>query len=65
MRRNSECRHTGIIQNIVEIDDMIIPVLSLEYEDRACTQLGREDKARFLQDWLARRSSSVGEVSDD
>jgi hypothetical protein len=48
----------------VEIDDMIIPVLLLEYEYEAYMQLGREDKARFLQNWLERRGGSVEEVSD-
>ena len=47
----------------VEIDDMTIPVLSLEYEYEAYMQLNREDKARFLQNWLERHDSHEG-VSD-
>lgn len=49
---------------LVEIDDMAIPVLSLEYESNAYMQLGREDKARFLRNWLKRRSGSIGEATD-
>ena len=47
----------------VKIDDLAIPVLSLEYEYEAYMQLGREDKARFLYNWLKRRDS-FEEVSD-
>lgn len=48
----------------VEIDDMIIPVLSLEYEYEAYGKLDRKDKVRLLRDWLERHGGSVEEVSD-
>lgn len=45
---------------LIEIDDMEIPVLSLDYEYEAYMQLGREGKARFLRNWLERQSGSAG-----
>ena len=38
----------------VEIDNMRIPVLSLEYEYQAYLKLGRTKKAEMLRQWLAR-----------
>ena len=36
----------------VEIDEMQIPVLSLEYEYQAYLKLGRNEKAEMLRNWL-------------
>jgi hypothetical protein len=36
----------------VTIEDMVIPVLSLEYEYQAYLQLGRKDTAEVLRKWL-------------
>jgi len=37
----------------VEVGEMRLPVLSLEYEYQAYLQLGRQDKAEMLKQWLA------------
>lgn len=36
----------------VEIDDLRVPVLSLEYEYQAYLRLGRNDKVEILRAWL-------------
>lgn len=40
----------------VEIEEMRVPVLSLEYESQAYLRLGRSEKAKMLQDWLKRNN---------
>lgn len=42
-----------------EIGKMTIPVLSLEYECQAYSQLGRDDKADLLSRWLRQHGSSA------
>ncbi len=39
-------------QRWVEIDEMRIPVLSLEYEQQAYQNMGRVEKAEMLRQWL-------------
>lgn len=43
----------------VEVADMRIPVLSLEYEHYAYRLLGRTEKADMLHKWLSRQDSST------
>jgi hypothetical protein len=46
----------------IRVNEMDVPVLSLRYECEAYMQLGREDKARMLQQWLRQHGSSfIGE----
>lgn len=40
------------IIKIIIIDDVNIPVLSLEYEAEAYMKLGRENKAKILHDFI-------------
>lgn len=40
-------------RRFVKVDDMLIPVLALEYEYQAYSIMGRSEKARMLQEWLA------------
>ncbi len=42
-------------KQFVAIQDMCIPVLSLEYEYQAYLKLGREEKAELLKQWLTRQ----------
>ena len=41
-------------KQFVDIEDMHIPVLSLEYEYQAYLKLGRVEKAKLLRQWLTR-----------
>lgn len=41
----------------VELDDLPIPVLSLEYEYEAYRMMGRADKAKLIQKWLEQHPS--------
>lgn len=43
----------------VALEDMKIPVLSLQYEYSAYMKMGRFDRARLLRQWLRRHSSNV------
>ena len=38
----------------LEIDDMQVPVLALEYEYEAYTKLGRPEKAALLKEYVVR-----------
>ena len=49
----------------IMVKKMNIPVLTLQYECEAYMQLGREGKARMLQQWLRQhRDSSIGDNSE-
>ena len=39
-------------RRMVEVDGLIVPVLSLEYECQAYLKLGRVEKAKMLRRWL-------------
>ncbi len=39
-------------RRVVEVEEMRIPVLSLEYEYQAYLKMGRRDKAEMLKRWL-------------
>ena len=39
-------------KRFVEVEDMRIPVLSLEYEEQAYRKMGRVEKAEMLRQWL-------------
>lgn len=39
-------------RQLVEIDELLVPVLSLEYEYQAYLKLGRVEKAKMLRGWL-------------
>jgi hypothetical protein len=39
-------------KRVVEVEEMKVPVLSLEYEYQAYMKLGRIDKAEMLRTWL-------------
>lgn len=41
----------------VEVDGMLIPVLSLEYEYQAYLKLGRIEKAEMLRSWLRKTAA--------
>lgn len=43
-------------QRFVKVEDMLIPVLSLEYEYQAYLIMGRIEKAALLQAWLTLQS---------
>jgi hypothetical protein len=43
----------------VQVDKMRIPVLSLQYECQAYTQLGRYDRVEILQQWLRQHGDTV------
>ena len=49
----------------VAVRGMRIPVLSLEYEQRAYRELGRVDRVRAIQRWLEKRLSIVPFRSED
>ena len=42
-------------RRFVEVDGMKLPVLSLDYEERAYRILGRLDKANLIKQWLLSR----------
>ena len=39
-------------RRMVEIDGLIVPVLSLEYEYQAYLKFGRTERAKMLRRWL-------------
>jgi hypothetical protein len=41
-------------RRFIEFDDMKLPVLSLEYEEKAYRMLGRVEKADRIREWLAK-----------
>jgi hypothetical protein len=45
-------------KRFVAVDDMQIPVLSLQYEREAYRKLGRPEKAALVQQWLNRTQGS-------
>jgi len=42
------------VKRYVQIDEMRIPVMDLEYEYRAYLEMGRTAKAKLLREWLDR-----------
>ncbi len=48
------------IVRYLEIEHTVIPVLSIEYECQAYKQLGRDDRADFLRQWLRQRRYRSG-----
>lgn len=42
-------------KQFVDVEDMHIPVLSLEYEYQAYLKMGREEKAELLRQWITRQ----------
>jgi hypothetical protein len=47
---------------LVEIDEMQIPVLSLDYEYQAYLKLGRNEKAEMLRQWLQKSKTAQQSV---
>jgi len=47
-------------KRVVEVEEMKVPVLSLEYEYQAYMKLGRIDKAEMLRNWLHSEYGSLG-----
>ncbi|GFP35680.1 hypothetical protein HKBW3S43_01469, partial [Candidatus Hakubella thermalkaliphila] len=53
----------GRHKRIVEVEEMQVSVLSLEYEYQAYLKLGRIDKAEMLRKWLHGEHDSSGGTS--
>ncbi len=47
---------------VAVVENMRVPVLSLQYEYEAYRQLGRNDRAELLREWLERHDGSSDEV---
>ncbi|HAJ32207.1 MAG TPA: hypothetical protein DCK79_02370 [Candidatus Atribacteria bacterium] len=47
-------------KRVVEVEEMKVPVLSLEYEYQAYLKLGRIEKAEMLRNWLHGKHGSSG-----
>lgn len=51
-------------RRFVKVEDMLIPVLALEYEHQAYSIMGRIEKARMLREWLDIQSSEQEKQSE-
>ncbi|MHC2994868.1 MAG: hypothetical protein IBV53_05140 [Candidatus Atribacteria bacterium] len=52
-------------KRVVEVEEMKVPVLSLEYEYQAYLKLGRMDKAEMLRNWLHSEHGSSDSTSSN
>lgn len=50
-------------KRVVEVEEMQVPVLSLEYEYQAYLKLGRINKAEMLRKWLQGENETSGSTS--
>jgi 8-oxo-dGTP pyrophosphatase MutT (NUDIX family) len=49
----------GRYRRFIQVDGMMIPVLSLEYEQQAYLAMGRVEKARLLEAWITKPKEKV------